>query len=107
MRSEGPLVCFPLRSEWNMLHPEREEAFPEPLRRSTDTGGTPGVPEPVLKLQALAERAGWRSRVTYAVGYMPHATHGRPGVSPKASWALRMARGPFRAVAVQVEGSWA
>lgn len=104
--AESPLVAFPLRSEWDALHPADRETFPEPLRRSTDTGGTPEAPSGVLKLQRDAQGANWVTEVTYAVGYTPHATHGRPGEAPKPSWALRMARGDQRAVAVHRGGAW-
>lgn len=103
---EPPLVAFPLKSEWVLLHPEAPEAFPVPLRASTETGGTPEVPSGVLKLQRDAQGAGWATEVTYALGYMSHATHGRPGAEPKPSWALRMARGAQRAVAVHRGGAW-
>lgn len=106
LRPDPPLAAFPLRMEWDMLHPAAEEPFPAPLRASTDSGGTPEYPGGVVGLQRDAQRAGWSTELTYAVGYMPHSTHGRPGTAPKPSWALRMARGDERAVAVHRDGSW-
>jgi hypothetical protein len=101
------LVAFPLKSEWLTLHPEAAETFPEPLRASDSPDPLPEVPGPVLKLQRLAEGAGWATLATYAVGHHPHATHGRPSATAKPSWALRMRRGDQRAVAVRVGSAWA
>lgn len=107
LHPEGDLVAFPLKIEWLATQPAvLEEAFPVPLRGSTDTGGVPEVPEPVLKLQRDAQGAGWATRLTYAEGYVPHATHGRPGEAAKPSWAVRMARGVEGAVAVRRGGTW-
>jgi hypothetical protein len=86
--------------------PVERVAFPAPLRASTDPGGTPGIPGPVLKLQRDAQEAGWAVERTYAVGFLPHATHGRPGEAAKESWALRMTRGTDRAVAIHMAGTW-
>jgi hypothetical protein len=62
------------------------------------------VKRAVGDLVALAGTLGWSVDVTYARGCFPHATTGRPG-PVKDSLAVRMARGPLRAVAVYVEGS--
>lgn len=77
-----------------------EQPFPEPLVCSTGDAEPPGYPAPVLALRARLEAAGWRCLITYAEGWMPHATTGRPGTAPRASLALRMRRAGRGAVAV-------
>lgn len=79
------------------------EPYPAPVVSSRD-----GVQGPrktaVASMVRLAESHGWTVAVTYAKGSFPHASTGRPG-APKESLAVRMARGPERAVAVYVGGS--
>lgn len=86
--------------------PVERVAFPAPLRASNETGGTPEYPSGVLKLQRDAEGAGWATERTYALGFLPHATHGRPSPEAKHSFALRMTRAGDRAVAIHMAGAW-
>lgn len=58
----------------------------------------------VMDMARLAEAAGWTYRVTHARGSFPHATTGTAS-KPKDSLAVRMHRGPERAVAVYVKTS--
>ena len=77
------------------------QAYPEPEVRSTD-GLTGPEKRAVQDLDRYAQDQGWETRVTYARGCMPHATHGTPG--PVAdSLAVRMRRGQDYAVAVYLE----
>jgi hypothetical protein len=100
---DPPLHCFPLRVDWEMATGWKPpaEPFPAPLATSTDKP----APAPVANLCKMAVLAGWAPTVTYAHGFMPHATHGRPGEA-KESWALRLTRGGQRAVAVRLGASW-
>ena len=106
----GPLVAFPLRSEWEKAAGvvQQEEPYPAPLVTSED--GMDAVlphPAPVDELAAYAEGLGWEVvRITYAEGWMPHSIHGTPGSRPKTSWAVRMRRGDQRAVAVYMGSAW-
>jgi hypothetical protein len=74
--------------------------FPEPVVSSQDEHALSPWPRPVLDLRARLEAHGWTCLVQYAEGWMPHATHGRPGAHPRGSVALRMRRGEQGAVAV-------
>lgn len=79
--------------------------FPAPLVTSHDP--IPGkAPAVVSKLIRLAEARNWKVELTYSEGYEPHATYGTPSAKPKAKWALRMARGERRAVAVRTDSAW-
>lgn len=94
------LQAFPLRCEWDMLHPAGVKPYPgsEPI--------TTTPPGPVLDLALLADRHGWSTRITGSRGHVPHATTGRPSAAPKEMWAVRCARGERRAVAVREDGAW-
>jgi hypothetical protein len=81
-----------------------EQPFPAPLRTSRDPGGEPGTT--MRGLLALAASEGWRTGVTYAEGWMPHAIHGRPGVKPQTSEALRASRRGEQFRAVRMGDSW-
>lgn len=89
--------------------PEEEDGpFPAPLV----TAGQPweGMvvpPKPIMDMARYADAAGWDHMITYAKGWVPHATHGRPSEKPKESWAVRMKRGEQRAVAVRMDAQWA
>lgn len=87
--------------------PPEPAPYPEPLVTSEDGQEPAKRPGPVTDLAALAESLGWDvRRITYAEGWVPHATHGTPGKAPKQSWAIRMARGEHRAVAVRMGDAW-
>lgn len=104
----APLVCFPLRIEWevaNGLTATPVPAYPPPLTDS-DTVLSIDAPRPVTDLEMYAMQHGWTVRLTYSEGWEPHATHGRPGDKPKIKWAVRMRRGSQRAVAVRTEDKW-
>jgi hypothetical protein len=80
------------------------DPYPAPLVTSED--GAPGpVKTAVTSLVREVTAVGWTAVVTYAKGWMPHATHGRPGAQPVESLAVRMHRGDRRAVAIYVSGS--
>lgn len=72
------LVCFPMRSEWDALHPPIEVPYPAPVVSSRQESAFL-VPTPVLALAEFARENGWEVRVQYAQGYPPHASTGRPG----------------------------
>lgn len=76
-------------------------APPEPSVTSSDPWPE-GVetPAPVLKLQRSAELLGWAGEVTYARGTPPRAK------TEKESFALRLAKDQWRAVAVNTGGAW-
>lgn len=78
------------------------DAYPAPLVTSRDAVAGP-TKTAVRDMQRLAAMAGWSSKVTYAKGWVPHAALGTPGARPCESLAVRMWRGPQRAVAVYVE----
>lgn len=80
--------------------------FPAPLVTS-DLPVQLSQPGPVTDLEARAAALGWDTMITYAKGWTPHATHGTPSKQAKESWAVRLRRGPFRAVAVRMGGTWA
>lgn len=98
------LNAFPLKLDWEMTQPRNAgpEPFPAPLVVSSPPLD---VPTAVKSLQGLAETLGWATELTYAHGWYPHATTGRPGAQPKESIAVRLRRGTEGAVAVYVSGS--
>jgi hypothetical protein len=99
------LVCFPMRSEWDVLHPATTETFPEPSVTSNDP--VPDrMPGPVSRLVRLAELKGWTVAVTYSKGHEPHATHGTPSAKPKEKWAIRMVKSRRSARAVRTDETW-
>lgn len=100
---DPPLHCFPLRLDWEYATGWKPaaEPYPAPLATSTDKP----APGPVANLYKTAVLLGWTPEVTYAHGFMPHATHGRPGEA-KESWAVRLSRGEQRAVAVRLGAAW-
>jgi hypothetical protein len=100
------LVCFPMRSEWDALHPAAIKTFPEPTVTSNDPVIPDTMPGPVSALVRLAESKGWTVAVTYSKGHEPHATHGTPSAKPKAKWAVRMIRGRCSARAVRTGDAW-
>jgi hypothetical protein len=84
--------------------PEKEP-FPVPLHTS-DMSHTLRWPQPVTDIVHAAHVHGWENRITYAQGWVPHATHGTPSARPKQLWAVRLRRGDQRAVAVRADDSW-
>lgn len=103
---DEPLHCFPLRIDWEMATGWKPaaEPYPAPLRPSYEPAPIT-APAPVTQLRKVLAPFGWTAEVTYAHGCMPHATHGRPG-EPQESWAVRLVRGPQRAVAVRLGAAW-
>lgn len=87
--------------------PAQQEEQPYPVPSLTSDMQVPiTASQPASGLQALARANGWDAVITFARGYLPHATHGRPSAAEKVSEAVRMARGSRRAVAVRMDGSW-
>lgn len=84
---------------------EEKQPFPAPSVTSLDPHDA-AQPGPVVDLEALAVLYGWRTKVTHAVGHVPHASHGTPSAKAKTSWAIRASRGLDRAVAVRMDGTW-
>lgn len=84
---------------------EEKQPFPAPSVTSLDPHEAV-QPGPVVDLEALAVLYGWRTKVTHAVGHVPHASYGTPSAKAKTSWAIRAMRGTDRAVAVRVDGAW-
>lgn len=89
------------------LGPGRPEPPPAEVYSAPVVSSRDGVPGPekraVPALTALAARFGWVAAVTYAKGYVPHATTGQPGAAPRESLAVRLSRGRERAIAVYVD----
>ena len=89
------------------VEPEVEvSSYPSPLVSSREgqepAGGWPG---PVAKLAQFAAERGWAVKCQWAKGAMPHGKHGRPQ-AVRDSYAVRMRRGEFSAVAVYRGGVW-
>jgi hypothetical protein len=85
--------------------PATAEPYPASLLTSDDPYDGP-TSKPAADLLKLALAHGWTGRITYAKGYLPHATLGTPGKVAKFSEALRLSRGERYAVAVRTGGSW-
>lgn len=103
---DPPLVCFPMPAPGSREQVRVE--FPAPIVSSTQV--TPeGVvrPKPIDDLATYAQAWGWDIMITYAHGWLPHATHGTPSAVSKESWGVRMRRDGHRAVAVRMGGEWA
>jgi hypothetical protein len=83
--------------------------FPAPLITSDmPWEGVASPPGPVTDLAAYAASCGWDVMITYAEGWVPHASWGTPNKGgARQSWGVRLRRGAFRAVAVRMNGSWA
>jgi hypothetical protein len=104
---DAPLACFPLRSDWERATgwtPEGE-SFPAPLHTSDQPYDHP-APKPISDLALLAGTHGWEYMITYAHGWVPHASWGTPSAEPKISWCVRLRRGNEQARAVQMDGKW-
>jgi hypothetical protein len=98
----GPVTMPPRAAEPVILQ------FPAPLVDATTTPeGSVVRPAPVNDLEAYAASRGWDVMITYAHGWVPHASWGTPSAEPKESWGVRLRRGQFRAVAVRMGGTWA
>lgn len=89
------------------VHEIIAEPFPMPEVTSADPQGSVIVPPPAVDLAAYAAGLGWEHMITYARGWVPHATHGRPLKDIRESWAVRLRREHRRAVAVRMGGDWA
>lgn len=106
MTTLGALAAFPLRIEWDMLHPPVAEPFPAPVATTQDGHVPPAQPGPVRELVAAVESDGWATLVQHSAGHVPHATHGRPGPAPVEHWAVRMHRGHRGALAMRKGAAW-
>lgn len=86
----GPLMCFPLKidAENASVLTYASEAYPSPEIGGRAAEDAPAV---VRNLAAAGSALGWRVRIQWARGSLPHATTGRPGRSEE-SWAVRFAR---------------
>lgn len=104
---DDALVCFPTKIDWQMTQPPADlEKFPAPLVTSRDgQEDAHQKPGPVTDLAAYALAQGWNVEITYAEGWVPHATTGKP-LGPKVSWALRLYRNGVAAVAVRRGDGW-
>jgi hypothetical protein len=83
----------------------KDGPFPAPVKLSTECTVRP-LPAPVKAVADKASTIGWMTRIQDSTGYMPHATHGRPGDKPVDVWAVRMRKGDRSAVAVRTGTSW-
>lgn len=96
----APLVCFPLRLDWELAAgPAPEKGYPMPELVSQEAGaswdaGAGDVPDwlsgqgPVVKLAEIASALSWRVRVQRSRGSLPHARSGAPG-PVKDTFAVR------------------
>lgn len=100
---DPPLVCFPMPLSLDTR--TDGEPYPPPLVTSDDPLRCV-APGPVAELGKLAGLMLWNVQITYSEGHLPHARLGTPSEKAKKIWALRMARGAQRAVAVRTDGSW-
>lgn len=98
-------VAFPLRIEWDRLHPAAPDPYPAPAVSSRDGVIPIDPPTAFIALQVVAEAAGWDTLVQYARGHYPHARTARPGAAARESLALRLRRADESAVAAYVAGS--
>jgi hypothetical protein len=80
------------------------ERYPEPTIGAHEVDAGYLGKRSVMAMVALAGMCGWTYRVTHARGSFPHATTGTASKA-KDSLAVRMHRGPERAVAVYVNTS--
>jgi hypothetical protein len=85
--------------------PVEREPYPAPVLTS-DMPCTLAPFSTVADLADLARSYGWTAVITFAEGYVPHASYGTPGKTIKKSQAVRMVRGGTRAVAVRMGSSW-
>jgi hypothetical protein len=98
----GPPAPNPLNPLIFTRDPDPEVLpYPDPLVLSTEALEGPDK-QAVRDLVTYAQANGWTCVVTYARGYLPHATHGTPGASPVDSLAVRMSRRTDRALGVYI-----
>jgi hypothetical protein len=97
---DPPLMAFPLRSEWDVLHPAGRELWPEPEMVNRPVAAERRKTA-LAELDQLATQHGWRVHATEAKGAWPSVGQ-KPSVQ---RWSVRlgMSRGQERAVAVYVE----
>jgi hypothetical protein len=101
-----PLVCFPMRIDWENLNPPTPDPYPAPSQPACEMP-IETWPAPVEQLAALAATLGWAiEAVKQARGYLPHSSYGTPGNAEKTSWSIRMSRGQERALAVRMDAAW-
>lgn len=94
-----PLVCFPLRVEWEQQKPRERSQHPEPEVRGEwhEDVTEMLVPDPALKIAELAREAGWKVRMSYARGNGVHGATGKP-TAVRHSIAVAFGRHPMTAV---------
>lgn len=98
---DPPLHSYPLKVDWEATLPVVPEshAWPMPEMAATEVADL-YEKAAVAALVRLAHAHGWTVRVTEAIGSWPSVAQ-RPSVQ-RRSLAVRMSRGPCRAVAVYV-----
>jgi hypothetical protein len=101
----GRIRSVPSVLDFSRIEPEPARAVPPPLQAAIEVPES-SWPDPVRTLAARAVLSEWIYRVTYAKGYVPHGTTGRPSAKPKQTWAVRMMRDDCRAVAVRTDAAW-
>lgn len=102
---DEPLVCFPMRIEWEMTKTKVAKPYPGPRFTTADGHAEPARPGPVSELERLALDLGWRVRVMHSAGHPPHSTTGAP-LAYREVWSVRMARLGDYAVAVREGDKW-
>jgi hypothetical protein len=102
--SGEPVKPLDMSRDWPADH--ERVPYPEPIVGACEPDGSVLMPRPVTDLQKYASAQGWAVMLTYAYGWLPHATYGTPGAEPKHSWGVRMRRGGTNAVAVYMGGKW-
>jgi hypothetical protein len=90
---EPPVVCFPLRIDWELAGGAQKErrAHPEPEEVGEWVRELSDVPSAVLKLAERAREASWDVELRYARGTGVHGSTGAP-TSLRHSIAVRAAR---------------
>lgn len=97
---DPPLASFPLRIDWERTQPAAgREPWPEPELRARITTD---YPRPVASLVATFAKRGWTAVVTEARGCLPSV--GQRPSRQRTNYAVRMAHGGCRAVAIYTEG---
>ncbi len=94
LSSEPPLVCFPLKIEWEATQPIKINEYPAPRRTSRDGIPLPQeLPSAVIKLAQFAQEQRWGVIAQSSMGSVPHARTGRPGGLKRLA-ALRFGNHP-------------
>ncbi len=92
LSSEPPLVCFPLRSEWEATQPIKINEYPAPAYTSRDATSVK-LPSAVAKLAQFAQERRWEVIAQSSMGSVPHARTGRPTALKRLA-ALRFGNHP-------------